>query len=217
MIRPLNHSSKKQEDAQNIRQQIVVATNNTGKISEIQTILHDFMCQIVPIQKFQSQFFVEEDGQTYEDNAIKKARAAARVTGEIAIADDSGLEIDALGGAPGLYSARFGGENLSFPEKIALLLKQLEGVTSRTARFRCAIALVSPDGNVKTAEGVCEGLIGTEARGTHGFGFDPIFIVPHFQKTMAELDPAVKNTISHRAQALKQLPELIKSFLSAPI
>jgi XTP/dITP diphosphohydrolase len=194
-------------------QEIVVATNNPGKTREIQEILKDFPCQVLSISLFSKDFFVEEDGQTYRENAIKKAKHAVRVTGKIAIADDSGLEVDALGGAPGIYSARFGGKSLSYSEKNTLLLQKLEGVAERTARFRCIIAIASPEGKTDTAEGVCEGIIGTEARGTFGFGFDPVFIVPEYQKTMAELEPKVKNTISHRARALKYLPEIIKPFL----
>jgi len=211
----LNQNSR--EEGQPDLHEIVLATNNSGKILEIQAILRDCSCAVVPIRQFLEHFRVEEDGQTYEENAIKKAREAAIATGKIAMADDSGLEIDALGGAPGLYSARFGGEGLPFAEKMSLLLRQLDGVATRSARFRCVIALVAPDGKVKTAEGVCEGVIGTEAQGNSGFGFDPIFIVPEHHKTMAELEPEIKNSISHRAQALKQFPDLIKSFLSVPV
>lgn len=196
----------------NLRE-IVVATNNVGKIREIQDILKDFSCSVLPIRTLQKKFSVEEDGHTYEENAIKKAKYAAIVTGRISIADDSGLEVDALAGAPGIYSARFGGEHLSFSEKNTLLLQKLVGIVDRSARFRCTMAIVSPDGRSATAEGVCEGIIGTEARGTFGFGFDPIFILPDYQKTMAELEPKVKNTISHRAKALKHLPDLITPFL----
>ena len=201
--------------SQNCLERIVIATNNTGKILEIREILKELPCEILPIQAvIQGDFFVEEDGMTYTENAVKKAMYAASCTGNIAIADDSGLEVDALNGEPGVYSARFGGEHLSQSEKIALLLHKLNGVTDRTACFRCVIAVASPDGRVETMEGVCEGVIGTEARGTFGFGFDPVFILPESHKTMAELDPDIKNTISHRARALQQLPEILKLFLA---
>lgn len=194
---------------------IVVATGNAGKVREIEAILKDFAWEVVPITRLFPDFDVVEDGETYAENAIKKAVHAARLTGSLVIADDSGLEVDALDGAPGIYSARFGGEALPFPEKIALLLQKLEGVTERSARFRCVIAVASPDGKAETVEGVCEGQIGTEAKGQFGFGFDPIFFVPAQQKTMAELEPRVKNTISHRAAALALLPALIQPFLDS--
>lgn len=193
-------------------QELVAATNNAGKIVEIQAILKDFPYRVVPINQIVKDFEVVEDGQTYQENAIKKARIAALQTQRVAIADDSGLEVDALDGAPGVYSARFGGEQLSQAGKIALLLAKLTGKTDRAARFRCAIAVVTPAGKVKTSEGVCEGVIAMTPQGTQGFGYDPIFIVPAYQQTMAELGPEIKNQISHRAQALRQLPALVASF-----
>ncbi len=192
---------------------IIVATNNTGKIVEIQEILKNFPCEIVPIKVLEPKFHVEEDGQNYAENALKKAKHAVTCTGLLAIADDSGLEVDALAGAPGIYSARFGGEGLPQTAKNNLLLQKLSGISERSARFRCVIAVVSPDGRTGTTEGVCEGVIGMEERGTFGFGFDPLFIVPEYQKTMAELDPGIKNTISHRARALKKLPDILQQFL----
>lgn len=192
-------------------QDVIVATNNQGKISEIQHILKHAACRILPISQIDPSFSVIEDGMSYAENAIKKARHASSLTGKIAIADDSGLEVDALGGAPGIYSARFGGEALPFPEKIALLLQQLQGVEQRTARFRCVIAVAFPDVTAETCEGACEGLIACEPRGTYGFGFDPIFWLPEYEKTMAELAPNIKNTISHRGKALRQLPRVLGS------
>jgi XTP/dITP diphosphohydrolase len=192
--------------------QLVVATNNNGKIKEIRVILRDLSYAIVSVTEFDPDFYVEEDGATYIENAVKKARSAAIQTGCLAIADDSGLEVDALDGAPGLYSARFGGGKLSQSEKNALLLQKLHGVSERSARFRCVIAVVSPDGRIETTEGLCEGIIGQEERGSFGFGFDPVFIVPEYQKTMAELGPEMKNSISHRARALQQLPEILERF-----
>jgi XTP/dITP diphosphohydrolase len=192
--------------------EVVAATNNPGKILEIREILKDLPYQVLPISALDENFSVEEDGLTYAENAIKKAWYAASCTAKLAIADDSGLEVDALGGAPGMYSARFGGPHLSQTEKNVLLLQKLAGSADRSARFRCVIAVVSPQGEVETMEGICEGRIGTEERGTFGFGFDPIFIVPEYQSTMAELDPEVKNRISHRAKALLQLPEILARF-----
>lgn len=191
---------------------LVVATNNPGKIKEIREILKDLPYEVVPVSAFDIDYHVEEDGQTYVENAIKKAHYIARRTGYLTIADDSGLEVDVLDGAPGLYSARFGGGQLSQSEKNALLLQKLAGISDRSARFRCVIAIVAPDGHIETTEGTCEGTIGIEERGTFGFGFDPVFIVPEYQKTMAELSPEIKNKISHRARALQHLPELLKKF-----
>jgi XTP/dITP diphosphohydrolase len=199
---------------QNRTRRIVVATKNSGKIVEIRKILEDVPCEVFPITEVDSEFHVEEDGLTYAENAIKKAKVAVVCAGTLAIADDSGLEVDALRGAPGIYSARFGGEDLSQSEKNKLLLHQLQGVTNRCARFRCVMAVVSPEGKVETTEGVCEGVIGTEERGTEGFGFDPVFIVPAYGKTMAELGPTVKNTISHRAKALSNLRNILPEFLT---
>lgn len=193
-------------------QDLIVATKNIGKIREIQEILNPFLWHVVPIGERVKVFEVEEDGLTYAENAIKKARAAVLCSGKIAIADDSGLEVDALDGAPGIYSARFGGEQLSQAEKNALLLRTLDEKSERSARFRCVLALVSPDGRERIVEGVCEGEIGYEARGNYGFGFDPVFLVAGYQQTMAELPPDVKNRISHRAKALQQLLSILPLF-----
>lgn len=199
----------------NRTEEIVVATTNRGKIVEIQKILSGSPYEFVPITQFDEHFSVEEDGMSYAENAIKKARRASLTTGKIALADDSGLEVDALGGAPGIYSARFGGEDLPFSEKIARLLRQMDGQVQRTARFRCVIVVSSPKGAVVSSEGVCEGAISAEPRGTNGFGFDPIFWVPAYQKTMAELSAEIKNEISHRARALQHVPALIERVLAA--
>lgn len=199
----------------NRTEEIVVATTNRGKIVEIQKILSGSPYEFVPITQFDEHFSVEEDGMSYAENAIKKARRASLTTGKIALADDSGLEVDALGGAPGIYSARFGGEDLPFSEKIARLLRQMDGQVQRTARFRCVIVVSSPKGAVVSSEGVCEGAISAEPRGTNGFGFDPIFWVPAYQKTMAELSAEIKNEISHRARALQHVPALIEQVLAA--
>lgn len=186
----------------------VIATRNAGKISEIRAILQEFSCEIVPVTNIVPDFFVEEDGATYADNAIKKATIAANLTQKLAIADDSGLEVDALNGAPGIYSARFGGEGLPQAEKNKLLLQQLEDNSMRSARFQCVIAVVTPNGGVYSTSGTCEGQIGYVPQGTQGFGFDPVFVLPEYGKTMAQLDPALKNTISHRAQAMSGLPKI---------
>lgn len=199
---------------QSSARRIVVATNNPGKIAEIREVLRDISCEIVSITEIASDFRVEEDGQSYAENAIKKARTAVALTEAIAIADDSGLEVDALAGAPGMYSARFGGEHLPQAKKNKLLLHQLEGISTRSARFRCVIAVASPTGKVEITEGICEGHIGVEERGTEGFGYDPLFIVPEYGKTLAELGPDIKNRISHRAKALAKLREILPGFFT---
>lgn len=203
--------------ADNHTRRIVVATRNGGKIREIRDILRDIPYNIISISEIDPAFQVDEDGQTYAENAIKKAKAAVLAAGTVAIADDSGLEVDALGGAPGIYSARFGGGSLSQAEKNSLLLQQLQGHPNRSARFRCVIAVVSPDGSVKTTEGICEGEIGIAPRGKNGFGYDPLFLLPGYGLTMAELEPSVKNRLSHRAKALSQLREILPEFLRQAI
>lgn len=214
MNQPKKYPKKPPKNHQKSDKRIIVATNNIGKVREIREILKDFPCGIIPMSEIDAGFCVEEDGQTYVENALKKARAAVARTGNIVIADDSGLEVDALGGAPGLYSARFGGEQLSQTEKNQRLLRKLQGETERSARFRCVIVVAGPDGRWEQSEGICEGVIGIEERGHFGFGFDPIFILPEYGKTMAELEPEIKNRISHRAKALNALPEMIHRFLA---
>lgn len=189
---------------------VVVATQNAGKIREIRKILQPCQWELVSITEFAPEFHVTEDGTTYAENAIKKARAAAACTGLVAIADDSGLEVDALEGAPGLYSARFGGPHLTQGQKNRLLLQQLDGKNNRSARFRCVMAVVASDTRCETAEGICEGVIATEERGTAGFGFDPIFVVPEYSQTMAELGPVIKNIISHRAKAVRKMKTILQ-------
>lgn len=189
--------------------ELVVATQNPGKIREIREILKELNYSVIPIFQFYPDFNVEEDGQTYAENASKKALAAAKLTGRIAIGEDSGLEVKALGGAPGIFSARFGGKTLSQSEKNRLILEALKGVSDRSARFVCVVAVATPEGQVKTAEGICEGSIGFKEQGEGGFGYDPIFIVEGYQKTMAELEPEVKNKISHRARAFRRIREIL--------
>lgn len=189
--------------------ELIIATQNPGKVREIQEILKGLNCQIIPISELYPDFDVEEDGQTYAENASKKALAAARLTGRWAIADDSGLEVKALDGAPGVFSARFGGKSLPQSERNNRILKALQGISDRSARFVCVIALATPEGQVKMVEGICEGSIGFEERGEAGFGYDPIFVVEGSDKTMAELSSEVKNKISHRAKALIKIREVL--------
>ena len=184
---------------------LVLASKNPHKLLEMQTILGQLGLEVVLERDVGVDVDVEETGTTFEENALLKARAVMEASGMAAIADDSGLMVDALNGAPGGYSARYGGLD-SDSARTALLLHNLEGVPEerRTARFVSAIACVLPDGRVVTARGVCEGRILFETRGSNGFGYDPVFYVPQLGKTFAEADGTEKNAASHRGNALKE-------------
>lgn len=196
---------------------LVLATRNKNKLRELTSILSDLPVRVESIASFPGAPDVEETGATMAENALLKARAAARHTGLWAMADDSGLEVDALDGRPGVYSARFAGPGATDADNNAKLLRLLEGVPDprRTARFRCAIALVSPDGDEYVDEGVCEGVVAREPRGEGGFGYDPLFIVPEYGCTFAELPPEVKDRISHRARALAAAKRRLARLLGA--
>lgn len=188
----------------NSPQTLVVATGNPGKVKELARRLAGLPWQLIAKP---DELDIEETGTTFGENAFLKASQIAQATGQWAIADDSGLAVDALDGAPGLYSARYGSTD---PERIAKLLAALEGVADRRARFVCAIAVANPRGEqVILTEGICEGEISIAPRGDRGFGYDPIFFVPDLGKTFAEMDPDTKDRISHRGRALAQLlPQL---------
>ena len=192
------------------RPRVVIATGNRHKFREMADILSDLGLDFVMAADLGVRF-PEESPDDMEANAVAKAKAAATQTGLVAVADDSGLEVDALGGKPGPLSSRFGGKGLSDLDRCKLLLEKLKDVPdeARTARFRCVIAVATPDGEVRTFHGTVEGTIAKEPRGSHGFGYDPIFFVPDYQKTMAELGPLVKNRISHRARALQAAKHFI--------
>ena len=198
-----------------MKRRIVFATGNAGKLREIKEILGDLKLDIVSMKDAGIQAEIEENGSTYEENALIKARAVAAFAeaGDIVMADDSGLEIDHLNREPGIYSARYLGENTSYRVKNQNLIERLTGVLDeeRTARFVCAIAAVLPDGREFTSRGVIEGRIGYEEKGTGGFGYDPIFQVPELGKSTAELTEDEKNAVSHRGRALRAMKEeLIK-------
>ena len=197
---------------------IVVATGNRGKLQELRSMLSPLGVEIKSLADYPHIPEVIEDGHTFEENAVKKATAITEATGEIALADDSGLEVDYLKGAPGVFSARFAGEGKDDSANNQKLLELMEGVPleKRTARFKCVVALALPrrEGRFYTAEGSCEGIIGTEPRGSEGFGYDPLFIVPGMGKTFAQLDMAAKNDLSHRGKAFSQARELIKELIS---
>ena len=193
---------------------IVFATGNKGKVKEIQMILADLGVEVMTMKEEGIHVEVEENGSTYEENAMIKAREVAKYTDAIVMADDSGLEIDYLNKEPGIYSARYMGENTSYRIKNGNLINRLLGVPDdqRTARFVCAIAAVLPDGKELTTRGVIEGRIGYEEKGENGFGYDPIFYVPEFGKTTAEMTEEEKNKVSHRGRALEIMKEELKKY-----
>lgn len=193
---------------------IIFATGNKDKVKEIQMILADLGVEVTTMKDAGISIDIEENGATYEENAMIKAKAVAAYTDAIVMADDSGLEIDYLNKEPGVYSARYLGEDTSYRIKNANLVERLNGVPDekRTARFVCAIAAVLPDGTELTTRGVIEGRIGYEERGANGFGYDPIFFVPEFGKTTAELSEEEKNQVSHRGNALRLMKEELKKY-----
>lgn len=195
-----------------IMKKLIFATGNQGKLKEIREIMADLDVEVLSMKEAGVQTEIEENGTTFEENAVIKARAVGKLTGELTLADDSGLEIDYLNKEPGVYSARYMGEDTSYHVKNASLVKRLEGVPmeQRTARFVCVIAAVFPDGRVETARGTIEGVIGYEERGENGFGYDPIFYVPELNCSTAELTPGQKNEISHRGKALRKMKEILK-------
>ncbi|MEZ0395289.1 MAG: RdgB/HAM1 family non-canonical purine NTP pyrophosphatase [Anaerolineales bacterium] len=184
---------------------LLIATNNRGKVKEIQALLAGLDLELVTPLDLGLALEVTEDGQTYAENARLKALAFTQASGLVALADDSGLEVDALGGRPGLHSNRFGPQPSSEASRRAFLLTQLAGHPRPwTARFRATVAIARPDGQLWLTEGICPGEIIPEERGSHGFGYDPLFLIPEMGRTMAELSLEEKNRLSHRAQAIRQ-------------
>lgn len=186
---------------------ILIASRNAHKIEEIREIFDLPEVEWVSTEEFPGVPDVEEDGDTFESNAIKKATELARATGLWALADDSGLEVAALGNAPGVYSARYAGEPCSPANNNAKLLRELEGRTNRAARFRCVAALSDPAGRAETVSGSCPGRIIAQFRGGKGFGYDPLFVPDGFEMTFAEMGNEQKNKLSHRGQALARAKE----------
>jgi XTP/dITP diphosphohydrolase len=188
---------------------IVFASKNRGKIKEFKKLLEGTGITLLSLDDYPDMPDVEEDGKTFFENAFKKASAISKYTGEVAVADDSGLEVDFLDGRPGIYSSRFSGQNATDEENIIELLRELKNVPAkeRKAAFKCVLVIYRPDGKFESFEGTLKGEIGLEPRGSEGFGYDPVFIVPEYDRTVAELDPDVKNRISHRAEAFKKLKE----------
>ncbi|MCI0396981.1 MAG: RdgB/HAM1 family non-canonical purine NTP pyrophosphatase [Chloroflexi bacterium] len=189
-----------------------MATRNTGKVAELADLLRDLDVAWLSLDEAGVAFEVEETGETFEENAVLKATTYAGATGLLTLADDSGLEVDALGGRPGVYTARYGGAGLTSIQRYERLLQELAGVPwkRRTARFRCMIALAGPDGLIGTAAGVCEGRIAWEPAGSGGFGYDPVFYLPDQGLTMAQLPAEEKHKISHRGRAVAAVAPLLR-------
>lgn len=196
---------------------LLIATHNRGKLIEYQAMFADLPCELVTLDDVGIRDDVPETGATLAENARLKALGYARASGLLALADDSGLEVDALGGEPGVRSKRYAGENTSDAERNAFLLAKLRDVPAgkRTARFRCAIAIATPDGKLWETDGVCEGEIAFDARGTNGFGYDPIFHVTERGVRMAELSTAEKNRVSHRARAAEQARRILLGIIES--
>lgn len=194
---------------------IIVATRNAGKVNEFKEMLGRLGYDVESLLDYETAPETDETGSTFEENAELKSREAAAYFGHAVLSDDSGLEVDALDGAPGVYSARFAGEDKSDEANNALLLEKLADVPAekRTARFVCALSLAKPSGETLTVRGTMEGVIGFERKGTNGFGYDPLFVIPSLNQTAAELTKSEKASISHRGQALRKLELALTTFL----
>lgn len=190
---------------------LLIATNNKGKVREFRDLLRGTGRELVTLEEAGIKSTVEETGQTFEENARIKAAAYARESGLLTLADDSGLEVTALGGEPGVRSARYAGEKASDGDRVKLLLANLAQIPqeNRGARFRCVIAVATPDGETEVCEGECRGYITYEPRGNNGFGYDPVFLFAELNKTMAELAPEMKGQVSHRARAAQKVPAIL--------
>ena len=192
----------------------MIATRNPGKVREIRQALSGLRFRISSLSDFPEAPGIDEDGKSFSENALKKARFYSKFLGKLTLADDSGLKVVALNGAPGVYSARYAGEGATDFRNNEKLLREMEGIPSskRKATFHCSIAIVSPEGKEGIVEGVCQGKIGLKGVGRRGFGYDPLFIVPQHGRTMAQLTLDEKNKISHRGRALRKMRALISTF-----
>ncbi|MFP4698591.1 MAG: XTP/dITP diphosphatase [Eubacteriales bacterium] len=198
-----------------MKSKIIFATKNKGKIKEIRMIFEDDNIKVVSMEEAGINIDVVEDGTTFEENAIKKAKEIMEYSKTIVMADDSGLEVDYMNKAPGIYSARFGGEDTSYTIKNQMILDRLKDIPyeKRTARFVCVIATVFPDGKIITTKGTIEGYIAQKPNGDNGFGYDPIFYVPEYNCTTGEMSPELKNKISHRGKALRAMKLDLEKYL----
>lgn len=193
---------------------IIFATKNPAKMKEINEILGEVGISVISMEEAGYDIEVIEDGKTFEENAIKKAKEIMEISGAIVLADDSGLEVDYLDKEPGIYSARYGGVDTPYRIKNKLIIDRLEDVkdAKRTARFVCVIAAAFPDGHIETTRGTIEGRIGYEEKGDNGFGYDPIFYVPDYNMTTAEMPSELKNRISHRGKALQAMKGILEDY-----
>ncbi|MDF2537916.1 MAG: hypothetical protein K0S76_937 [Herbinix sp.] len=196
---------------------ILFATTNEGKMNEIREILKDLEVELVSLKDAGLNLDIEETGDTFEENAMIKANTVMELTGELVLADDSGIEVDYLGKAPGVYSARYLGEDTPYSIKNQYIIDQLVGIegNERSARFVCVIAFAVPDRDTIVTRGTIEGFIAKQISGAHGFGYDPIFYVPEFKCTTAEMSPEQKNEISHRSKALSVMKDIIIKYLDS--
>jgi XTP/dITP diphosphohydrolase len=198
-----------------VKSEVVLGSRNHGKIAELRSLFKGLPLRVLSFLDFPDLPVVEEDGKSFRQNAEKKAKAIAKATGRTAIADDSGLEVEWLKGAPGVWSSRFAGEKATDRDNSRKLLKVLDGVSweERNARFVCVICAADPRGRTVSAEGTCDGKISFEMRGTHGFGYDPVFVPEGHRLTMAEMEADLKNRISHRAGAMNKFRGIFKEFI----
>ena len=196
-----------------LKQTIVLATRNKGKTREITALLKDFPVEIKDLDDFGPIPEVIEDGKTFDDNAYKKASFTSRILGYPAMADDSGLCVEALGGAPGIFSARYAGENATDQDNVKKVLEDLKGQKNRNASFKCVISIAVPTGAALTYEGECKGIIIDEPAGANGFGYDPVFFYPELNKTFAQLTIDQKAGVSHRGQALREIADEMDKIL----
>jgi XTP/dITP diphosphohydrolase len=194
--------------------EIIIATRNQGKLREIKDLLEGLGFNVTSLKDYPDTPNIIEDGKTFTQNAIKKAASMALYTKKLVLGEDSGIEIKALNNRPGIYSARYSGEMATDKKNNAKLLKELKGVppAKRQARYRCCMALVDKTGMIKVFSGSCSGVIAAQERGTNGFGYDPLFIIPRYKKTFGELDPAIKAKISHRAKALAKVKKFLQGY-----
>lgn len=193
---------------------IIVASKNQGKLKEIRDLLGGLDFKIVSLADYTKLPDIVEDGKTFQENAVKKALTIARHTGNMVIGEDSGLEVQALGGRPGVYSARFSGKDATDRKNNARLLRMLKGIpmAKRQARYHCYVALADGDELVTVMHGSCRGFIALKAKGQNGFGYDPLFFIPRYQKTFGELDPKIKARMSHRARAFRRMKKFLMTY-----
>jgi len=200
-----------------MKRKLILATRNKGKLKEIRVLLSDIDIDIISLNEVENAPHVVEDGKTFMENAFKKAKVIAEATGIMALADDSGLEVDALDGAPGVHSARYSGKNASDASNNEKLLADLEGISpgKRNAHFSCVVVVYHPSGRWISTETECEGEIAMNPVGDRGFGYDPVFYIPSINRTMAQLSPKEKNSLSHRGKALAELKSKLPGFLDS--